>query len=42
MSGVQLENRDWSAAVRDLLRGGEDANKLIEMARKRVWRGKRK
>lgn len=29
MPGVQLENRDRSAAVRDLLRSGGDARKLI-------------
>lgn len=40
VSGVQLEDRDWSAVGRDLLRGADDARELTEG--NRVWRGRRK
>ena len=41
VSGVQLEDRDWSAVGRDLLRGAVDARELTEIGN-RVWRGRRK
>ena len=34
MSGVQPEDRDWSAAGRNLLRGAYDAKELIDIGNK--------
>lgn len=41
VSGVQLEDRDWSAIGRDLLKGADDARELTEIGN-RVWRRRRR
>lgn len=40
VSGVQLEDRDWSGVGRDLLIGADDARELTKIGN-RVWRGRR-